>query len=131
MNNDGDNNKSETLGEIFDTIQDDLHSKGKQLIHSVFNNKTRNIILKCNKNEKHGEKQKLDMKSEENEYSKNTDNDIDSNGHNKQLSVSYEIAEEDINNMMLDIDEIEEETSNDGNQISAPIVFMNTDSTQL
>ena len=33
--------------------------------------------------------------------------------------------------MMLDIDELEDEESNDENQISAPIVFMNTDSTQL
>ena len=81
LNNDGDNNKSETLGEIFDAIHDDLHSKGKQLIHSVFNNETKNIILKRNENKKRERKQRAVMKidelikskeNEENEYRKNT-----------------------------------------------------------
>ena len=45
-------NENIFLGEIFDDIQDELHSKGKQQIINVFNNNTRFIKLNTNQNNK-------------------------------------------------------------------------------
>eukprot|EP01084_Bolivina_argentea_P149434 261046_1 len=56
-------NKNLFLGEIFDSIQQDLHDQGKQQITSIFNNNSRYLRFKQNNYE---EKQIIDNKTSDN-----------------------------------------------------------------